>query len=173
MSAPRVPAALVLLLALGAGQDPGVVLELDRESFTVIARDLRGGEMGPPLRVALGSPAHPTPVGSFPLREVVRDPAWLPGPLASAAGAQPTPPSSNGPLGVAKLPFSGPYALHGGSRSILLGKPVTLGCVRSADAALLGLLAWLAGRGALGPERPTPSSGRRQRLVRPVHLVIR
>ncbi|HEY8154587.1 MAG TPA: L,D-transpeptidase [Myxococcota bacterium] len=161
------------LSLLGAGGDPGVLLELDRDAYVVVARDLRAGVNGPALRVAVGSPAHPTPTGSFPLREVVHNPGWSPGPTARRAGARPEPPSKKGPLGAAKIPFQGTYALHGGSRPLLLGKPITLGCLRSADPELLELLTWLGQQGALGAERRLASGELHQSFVRPARLVIR
>lgn len=169
----------VLLLSIapflfaGSSGDPGLLLELDRESYVVRATDLRSGVEGPPLRVALGSPRQPTPRGSFPLREVVRNPDWDPGPTARAAGATYEPPSDQGTLGVAKIPFSGSYSLHGGARGLLLGKPITLGCLRSADPELLDLLAWLTERGALGRERESENGERRQYFMRPARLVLR
>ena len=169
----RLIAFVVPLLLLGASGDPGLLLELDRDAYLVVARDLRAGVNGPALRVAVGSPAHPTPTGSFPLRQVVHNPGWSPGPTARRAGARFEPPSNEGPLGVAKIPFLGVYALHGGSRPLLLGKPITLGCLRSADPQLLELLAWLGQQGALGAERPLASGESGQSFVRPVRLVIR
>lgn len=169
----RLLACVLPLSLLGVSGDPGVLLELDRDAYLVVARDLRAGVNGPALRVALGSPAHPTPTGSFPLRQVLHNPGWSPGPTARRAGARPEPPSDEGPLGVAKIPFLGAYALHGGSRPLLLGKPITLGCLRSADPQLLELLAWLGRQGALGAERPLASGELRQSFVRPARLVIR
>lgn len=173
----ELPLLLVLLcaplLVASSGRDPGVVLELDRDGYVVVARDLRTGIAGPPVRVALGSPAQPTPAGSFVLREVVRNPDWDPGPTARAAGARYEPPSEDGTLGAAKIPFSGAYALHGGGSALLLGKPITLGCLRSADPELLALLDWLDARGALGRSRPVDSGELRQHFIRPARLVIR
>jgi len=169
----RLLAFVLALSLLGASGDPGLLLELDRDAYLVVARDLREGVNGPALRVAVGSPAHPTPAGSFPLRQVVHNPGWIPGPTARRHGARPEPPSNQGPLGAAKIPFLGAYALHGGSRPLLLGKPITLGCLRSADPQLLELLAWLGQQGALGAERPLASGEFRQSFVRPARLVIR
>src|SRR5262245_434971 len=99
-------AALASLLCLpwiaGGTSDPGLLLELDRETFEVRAHDLSSGTEGPSLRVVLGSPAHPTPSGNFPLHVVVRNPGWSPGETARAFGAHPVQPSSDGPLGPAK-----------------------------------------------------------------------
>lgn len=172
----RATACLLSLSAplLAGTPDPGLLLELDRTRFELVARDLREEARGPKLRVALGSPAHPTPSGVFPLYQVIRNPDWEPGPLARATGASREPASTRGPLGVAKIPFAGGgLALHGGAHPRLLGKPVSLGCVRTADADLLELLDWLEARGALGPARDRPGGETRQAFRRPTRLRIR
>ena len=159
---------------LCAAADPGLVLELDRERFEVRARDLRDEREGPALRVVLGSPSHPTPAGSFAVHQVVRNPRWDPGETARKRGARQRPASSDGPLGVAKIRF-GPdgIALHGGAREILLGKPISLGCVRARDADLLALLDWLEQAGALGPRVPAAGGEETQRFQRRVRIVVR
>jgi len=103
--------------AARAASDPGLLLELDRERYELAVRDLRSGESGPSLRVVLGSPAHSTPAGSYPVSRVILNPAWRPSDDALAAGAEALPPSLDGPMGVAKIPFAdlGSVALHGGS----------------------------------------------------------
>ena len=170
---------LFLLLALAAlgvsPPDPGVVLQLDRERFELVARDLRDGTTGPRLRVALGSPAHPTPEGTFLPLSVIENPAWTPGPVARERGAEEHPPSSEGPLGAAKIPFAegGAVAIHGAADPRLLGKPVSLGCVRATDADLEELVAWLAARDAVGPPRPRPDGERHRTFVRPARIVVR
>ena len=47
-------------LLAGLQTDPGIVLSVDHQSLELRVRDERGGVAGPTLRVALGSPAHPT-----------------------------------------------------------------------------------------------------------------
>jgi len=170
----RIVAVLLSALLLGAG-DPGLVLDLDRVHFVITTHDLHDGSRGPTLPVALGSPFHATPPGDFPLHEVVYNPAWNPGPEARAAGAAAQPPSPSGPLGVAKIPFAdgGMVALHGGADPRVLGKRVSLGCVRTADADMLTLLAWLARRDSLAPDPPPAGDEERRPLLRPVRLVIR
>jgi hypothetical protein len=130
------PLLLLTPLLLAGARERGVVLELDREHFSLTARDLDHQLDGPTLRVVLGSPAHPTPSGEFPVWTAVRNPGWWPGPFARALGAEPEPPSDRGPLGAGKIPFAkdGRIALHGGAHPLLLGKPVSLGCVRALDA---------------------------------------
>jgi hypothetical protein len=151
------------LLALGAlvgalagaaeASDPGLVLDLDRERFELGSFDARSGEAGPRVRIVLGSPANETPDGDHRVGRVILNPAWQPSEAALESGAEWTPPSLDSPMGVAKIPFAatGSIALHGGGDLMLLGKPVSGGCVRARDADLLRILAWLLEQGALGP----------------------
>ena len=166
----------VLLLGSAPG-DPGLLLEIDSANFEISVRDLRDRSVGPRFRVALGSPYHATPTGEFPLYQVLRSPRWRPGPDARAAGARAEPASTRGPMGVAKIPFTvargSSIALHGGAHPLLLGKPVSLGCVRAADADLLALLAWLESRHALSPPRERANGERRQAFRRPARIRVR
>lgn len=154
----RTALAICALATIGSA-DPGVLLELDRSDFALRVVDLASGEEGPRLRVALGSPQHPTPGGDYPIDHVVRNPGWRPGPVARALGARAVAPSSDGPLGIGKIPFAlgGRIALHGGAHPLLIGKPVSLGCARATDEDLLRLFDWLEQRGAL--RRPVPGEG--------------
>ncbi len=142
----------------GAASHEALLIEVDRTRFVLETRDLRDRSAGPSFRVVLGSPSHPTPTGDFPIYRVVRNPGWQPGPTARARGATESRPAVDGPMGVAKLPFApGGIALHGGADPLLLGKPISLGCIRARDRDLATLLAWLAERGALaepGPQTP-------------------
>jgi hypothetical protein len=158
-----------------AASDPGVLLELDRERYELNVRDLHSGESGPPIRVALGSPAHATPAGSYPVTRVIFYPAWQPNPEVQAAGSEPLPPSLDGPMGVAKLPFAdlGSVALHGGGDPLLLGKLVSGGCVRARDADLLRVIAWLYLRRALGPAEPQKDGEVIRFFQRPVRMQVR
>ena len=170
--------AAILLAAPGGraapASDPGLALELDRERFELTPRDERSGERGPTLRVVLGSPAHPTPSGSYALDRAILNPAWRPGPRARDAGANAEAPGLDSPMGVAKIPFAGggAIALHGGGDPLLLGKPVSSGCVRTSDADLLRLLAWLHEQGALAD--PEERGGELHRAFRrPARLIVR
>ena len=142
-----------------ANDDPGFELVLDLESGELRAVDARTGDIGPVLRVAVGSPAHPTPRGQFRLGRVILKPSWAPGGFAVEAGAHAERASLTSPMGVAKIPFAakGSIALHGGGNPDVLGKPVSSGCVRASDADLLRLIAWLQLRGGLAPPREEAS----------------
>ena len=176
------PASLllgILVLAWGApptraAGDPGLVIELDRDRFEVSTLDLRSGDVGPRVRVVLGSPAHDTPSGDHPVGRVILNPAWRPSDEALAAGAKPLPASLDGPMGVAKIPFAetGSIALHGGGDLLLLGKPVSGGCVRARDADLLRILAWMLERGALAPPVVQEDGEVQRSFQRPVRLRV-
>jgi hypothetical protein len=154
--------------------DPGIEIELDRSHFTLRASDLASGESGPTFPIAMGSPANPTPSGRFGVDRVILNPRWRPGEGARAAGVPDLPPSLTSPMGVAKIPFAknGEIALHGAGEALLLGKPISSGCVRSDDADLLRLVAWLHGRHALGEPRRTESGEVHRRFRRPVRIVV-
>lgn len=166
---------LLMPLLMAGARERGVVLELDRDEFSLTARDLDHQLEGPTLRVVLGSPAHPTPSGEFPVHAAVLNPGWKPGPFARALGAEPEPPSDRGPLGVGKIPFAsgGQIALHGGAHPLLLGKPVSLGCVRALDADFLALLDWLEERGVLQAQRTAAEGEVWQIFRRPTRVVVR
>ena len=139
--------ALIALLPLlcAGGKDPGILIDVDLDEFRVETRDLRTGEAGPSLPIVIGSPAHPTPPGSYRAYKLIRNPGWKPGAVARSFGATPEPPSIHGPMGVGKLPFAenGEIALHGAADPLLLGKPASLGCARATDDDFLRLVAWL------------------------------
>jgi hypothetical protein len=72
-------------------------------------------------------------------------------------------------MGIAKIPLDAQgFALHGGADPLLLGKPVSLGCVRLADADMLVLLAWLEKAGALAAPRAAAGGELHQALRRRV-----
>jgi L,D-transpeptidase catalytic domain len=177
--------AMALLGALSAGpawaravdrsapRDPGIRFELDRETYRVHVVDLASGEAGPEIPVAIGSPAHPSPHGEYRVWQVVHDPAWNPGRTARSLGARRVAPSPDGPLGIAKIPIAGEYALHGGASWLTVGKPVTLGCLRATDDSIRNLIDWLELHGALA-RMPSARSGERpQAFARPARFVIR
>ncbi len=169
-----IPIAMASSDATQTPRDPGILLELNRRTYQLTARDLSDDDTGPALKVVLGSPAHPTPAGNFRLYQVVHSPEWQPGSAARARGAEPVPASEAGPMGIAKIPFAaGGIALHGGAHPLLLGKPVSLGCVRTQDADLDNLIAWLGDQGALGTSRPRENGESQQAFLRPARIVVR
>jgi hypothetical protein len=104
----------------------------------------------------------------------VRNPGWKPGETARRLGAHSIKPSTSGPLGVAKIAFGRDgIALHGGADPLLLGKPVSLGCVRALDEELLTLLDWLDEQGGLLRGREQPGGEVHQGFRRPTRIRVR
>jgi hypothetical protein len=161
-------------MLVGMRSDPGVLIEIDLARFSLESRDLSADTVGPALRVAVGSPAHPTPTGEFRPLHVVRNPGWMPGPHARRLGARGRGPSSDGPLGVGKIPLeAGAIQIHGGADPLELGKPVSLGCVSLRDEGWLELVDWLNSRNSLGPWRETAKGKAVSRFRRPIRVIVR
>lgn len=162
------------LALTGAARDPGVHVRVDLARFELVAVDARRPDAALVLPVATGSPEHPSPSGRYAPREVVRNPGWQPGAQARAWGAEAMDPSDHTPMGVAKIPLAGNgFSLHGGANPLVIGKPVSLGCVRLSDADMLALLAWLERAGALAPGQPRANGEVHQALRRPVAFEVR
>jgi hypothetical protein len=158
----------------GTRSDPGVLIEVDLARYVLETRDLSADAAGPAMRVAIGSPAHPTPTGEFRPRRVVRNPDWRPGPNARRLGARAHRPASDGPLGVGKIPLeAGALQIHGGADLLELGKPISLGCVTLRDENWLELVDWLRSRNSLGPWRDTGRGNAISRFQRPIRVVVR
>lgn len=165
---------VAVALLCGAARDPGVNVRVDLERFELVAVDGRDPNNSLVLPIATGSPEHPSPPGRYLPHSVVRNPGWKPGGKARAWGAQPVDPSDDGPMGVAKIPLTGDgFAVHGGADPLVVGKPVSLGCVRLSDPDMLALLDWLERAGALAPPHPRENGEIYQAVRRPVAFEVR
>ncbi|HKA16041.1 MAG TPA: L,D-transpeptidase [Myxococcota bacterium] len=162
------------MLLLGSLRDPGLLIEVDLANFSLATTDLSEDAVGPALPVAIGSPAHPTPTGEFRPQRVVRNPAWSPGASARGLGARARRPSSDGPLGVGKIPLeSGAIQIHGGADPREIGKPVSRGCVSLRDESWVELVDWLRARNSLEPWHASPRGDFVSRFRRPIRVVVR
>ena len=152
-----------------------LVMEIELSTFRLSVRDAHSGERGPTIRVALGSPAQPTPIGRFPLDRIILSPSWRTGRVAERSGAVAQPASLHTPMGAVKIPFAadGVIALHGGSDRRVLGKPISAGCVRATDSDLLRIVAWLDRRDALASARQVRNGEIHRRFRRTIELVVR
>jgi hypothetical protein len=153
----------------------GIVIEIESSTFEMRLRDKRDGELGPTIRVALGSPGQSTPIGAFPLERIILSPSWRPGVMAKLTGAEAESASLNTPMGAVKIPFAlnGVIAVHGGGDERALGKRISAGCVRATDADLLRVIAWLDGRDALTAAIEVQNGEIHREFRRSIQLVVR
>jgi lipoprotein-anchoring transpeptidase ErfK/SrfK len=81
--------------------------------------------------IATGTAAYPTPLGSFRIASMRRNPWWYPPSAAWAAGASPIPPGPNNPLGTRWMGLNvGAVGIHGTPNSGSIGYSASHGCVR-------------------------------------------
>ena len=152
-----------------------IVIEIESSTFEMRVLDKRDGELGPTIRVALGSPGQSTPTGTFPLERIILSPSWRPGVIAKLTGAEAESASLNTPMGAVKIPFAsnGAIAVHGGGDARVLGKRISGGCVRATDADLLRLIAWLDGRDALSAATEAQNGEIHREFRRSIQIVVR
>jgi lipoprotein-anchoring transpeptidase ErfK/SrfK len=84
------------------------------------------------FEVATGQPIYPTPIGSFQIVVMERNPWWYPPPDAPwAKGASPIPPGPGNPLGTRWMGLSAPgVGIHGTPDPASLGYSASHGCIR-------------------------------------------
>lgn len=130
--------------------------------------------------VAVGADKHPTPAGTFVVRKIVWNPAWVPPKQTWAKGKGPKDPGHpENPMKLVKLFFREPdYYIHGTDAVETLGQAASHGCLRMDpnDAGELGLMVmenggvardwdWVKGLLHLGQQRTVS-------LERPTALTI-
>ncbi len=83
------------------------------------------------FQVATGQPVYPTPLGSFSIVDMQRDPWWYPPDSAWAKGEHPIPPGPGNPLGTRWMGLSAPgVGIHGTPDPASLGYSASHGCIR-------------------------------------------
>jgi lipoprotein-anchoring transpeptidase ErfK/SrfK len=83
------------------------------------------------FNVATGTATYPTPLGSFTIVDLQRDPWWYPPDSDWAAGAQPVPPGPGNPLGTRWMGLSEPLiGIHGTPDAASIGYSASHGCIR-------------------------------------------
>ncbi len=81
--------------------------------------------------IATGQSAYPTPVGSFEIVTLQRDPWWYPPPSPWAEDSDPVPPGPGNPLGTRWMGLSEPYVgIHGTPDAASIGYSASHGCIR-------------------------------------------
>jgi lipoprotein-anchoring transpeptidase ErfK/SrfK len=83
--------------------------------------------------VATGQSSYPTPLGSFEIVQMQRQPWWYPPPSDWAKGLKPVPPGPGNPLGTRWMGISAPaVGIHGTPDAASLGYSASHGCIRMA-----------------------------------------
>ncbi len=130
-----VPLAGALVFGLGAMRSPvpdesplTLSASLSERKLTVS----RDGEVVKQYDVAVGQDKHPTPTGSFTIKKLVWNPAWVPPDAKWAAGKSPKAPGHPAnPMKMVKIFFQEPdYYIHGTGAVESLGEAASHGCLR-------------------------------------------
>jgi len=83
------------------------------------------------FQVATGQAAYPTPLGSFDIVVMERNPWWYPPNSAWAKGEKPIPPGPGNPLGTRWMGISSPnVGIHGTPDAASIGYSASHGCIR-------------------------------------------
>jgi lipoprotein-anchoring transpeptidase ErfK/SrfK len=103
----------------------------------------RGGQLVKSYEVAVGKASDPTPRGSFAIRRIVWNPAWVPPDDKWARGKTAKEPGHpQNPMKVVKLFFQEPdYYIHGTDKVGSLGEAASHGCLRMATGQVTELAA--------------------------------
>jgi lipoprotein-anchoring transpeptidase ErfK/SrfK len=90
--------------------------------------------------VAVGSPQWPTQTGQWFVRQVIWNPEWIPPDETWAEQRVPKKPGApDNPLGRAQLVYDPPRTIHGTNEPASIGKPVSHGSIRLANAVIVQL----------------------------------
>lgn len=103
-------------------------------------------DQGKPIKqhkVAVGSPAWPTPSGKYQIERIEWNPWWYPPPSPWAKGAKPAPPGANNPLGPVKMAMGDALRIHGTNKPASVGYPQSHGCMRMLSSEAKNLAAFL------------------------------
>jgi lipoprotein-anchoring transpeptidase ErfK/SrfK len=95
--------------------------------------------------VAVGSKAHPTPMGRFTVKHIVWNPAWVPPDAKWAKGKKPAAPGDpKNPMRAVKIFFQEPdYYIHGTNNPDSIGEAASHGCIRMTETDAVDLAKYL------------------------------
>jgi lipoprotein-anchoring transpeptidase ErfK/SrfK len=148
---PRVAARVTILTALESGrrvvelparvleprvtkEEVGLAIVIKRASNKLVLYR-PGGPKGMKVKrrfgVATGQASYPTPLGSFEIVTMQRNPWWRPPDSDWAEGAEPIPPGPGNPLGTRWMGLSAPaVGIHGTPDAASIGYSASHGCIR-------------------------------------------
>ncbi|MGI9539197.1 MAG: L,D-transpeptidase family protein, partial [Miltoncostaeaceae bacterium] len=104
-----------------------IVVNLTQKKLRLV----RDGRVVKTFGVAIGTAAHPSPVGSYAITDLQTNPAWFPPDSPWAAGLGPIPPGPGNPLGTRWIGTSAPaIGIHGTYADSSIGTAASHGCIR-------------------------------------------
>ncbi len=123
-----VPVAVVRPKLTPAAVGPVIVIRRGENRLILY----RGAKLVRTFPVATGQAAYPTPLGSFHIVVMWKNPTWYPPTQdAWAKGLKPVPPGPNNPLGTRWMGLSAPgVGIHGTDEPASIGYSVSHGCIR-------------------------------------------
>lgn len=139
--------ALAAPLVAVAAQQTRLVISLEEQRLYLLEDQKVLAEFA----VGIGKPSSPTPVGSFRISSITKNPTWtvpesiMKGPTPPAA--KKIPPGPDNPLGVYFIRLDDTsYGIHGTTAPKLVPGEVSAGCIRMTNKDV-SLLAELVSRG--------------------------
>ena len=131
-----------------AQADPSQVhleVDLSRRELKVYDGDEEAATYG----VAIGSKKYPTPTGSYSIRKIVWNPAWVPPDRDWAKGKEPQDPGAPAnPMRAVKMYFKEPaYYIHGTNAPESIGDAASHGCLRMEEGDAANLARYLMEHG--------------------------
>lgn len=114
----------------GPGRDPEISLIADLSERKLVIRE--GGDDAETFPISIGRGSKPTPQGSYQIRKIVWNPAWIPPDEQWAKDKSPQPPGAkDNPMKLVKIFFKEPdYYIHGTGDVESLGEAASHGCLR-------------------------------------------
>jgi lipoprotein-anchoring transpeptidase ErfK/SrfK len=108
----------------------GPVVVVARESKRLTLFD--GPRAVRTFRIATGTAEYPTPLGSYSIATMQRNPWWIPPPDSDwARGKKPVPPGPGNPLGTRWMGLTAPLVgIHGTPDAASIGYSASHGCIR-------------------------------------------
>jgi len=114
----------------GPGHDPEISLIADLSERKLVIRE--GSDDAETFPISIGRGSKPTPQGSYQIRKIVWNPAWIPPDEKWAKDKRPQPPGAkDNPMKLVKIFFKEPdYYIHGTGDVESLGEAASHGCLR-------------------------------------------
>jgi len=135
-------------------------------------RVVRNGDVVQSYTVAVGQASDPTPRGTYSIRRIVWNPAWVPPDEKWARGKTAKAPGEKGnPMRTAKIFFREPdYYIHGTPFTSSLGSAASRGCLRMSPSEVAELAHMVMNAGGVSRDWSWVKATLRMGDSRTVHL---